>query len=64
MTSLGQQQAGSILCAKEAVQAQVVDGEGQERGLGRGQAAARSQETADGSKARGVSTTELRHGKR
>lgn len=64
VTSPGRKQAASIISAKEAVQAQAVDGEGQERGLGRGQAAARSQETADGGKARGVSTAELRHGKR
>lgn len=64
MTSSEREQAASIIGAKEAVEAQAVNREGQERGLGGRQAAARSPKTADGSEARSVSTTELRHGER
>lgn len=64
LISAGRQQAASIICAKEAVEAQTVGREGQERGLGRGQAAAGSQEAADGGETRRLSTAELGHGKR
>lgn len=60
----GRKQAASVVRAKEAIKAQAVDGEGQERRLGCGQAAARGQEKIDGSEARGVGATELRHRKR
>lgn len=62
--SSGRKQAASIIRAKEVVKAQAFDGEGQERGLGCGQAAAGGQEKIDGSEASGVSATELRHRKR
>lgn len=62
--SPGRKQAASIICAKEAVQAPTVNGEGQECGLCCGQAAARSQKAVDGGEKGSVSTTELRHGKR